>query len=329
MDKYQLQTKSYDFPNPVQFGNDLLIDIPTNLGDLIHKLYIKVQFPNLSSNVIPYAGCFIVKMFELRHGASVIERVYDDNLLFHFQYTSGIGRQSGYQQLVGGPNNTPLPEYIIPLLLSNENAYPMNIPLSVRVLLNDSSVFMSPVYTGYVQMSLVVESVYLNYSITQPLRYLVKNFQRLEFIIQPNETSVQLVVYFVNDVKELYWVIYQNKGTYLDDLVSLELLFSGITHIDSEVGTNMYLKVIEPLEKHGIVPTVPIYSYSFAIDSNSKQPSGEFNLTQIPYQTHKIQVSSSPYRRTIVLYAESYNICTIDNGELTMSFVMNESGFKK
>jgi hypothetical protein len=87
-----------------------------------------------------------------------------------------------------------------------------------------------------------------------------------------------------------------------------------------DVGTPLFLRVIQGLEFHTRVPNYYFYLYSFSLDPESRIPSGGVNLSRIQNQILKLNLNSSATNRNIRVYAVNYNYIYVHEGSATILF---------
>jgi hypothetical protein len=207
-----------------------------------------------------------------------------------------------------------------------------------RVKFKSANEFTILNWTLPVQVNLFVDYVYVtkaerDYMKKTPMNYLAKTWQRVEFTVSANETDVSVLTDFVHSVKEIFWII-QNDGTssynYLnnggDQLVNLQLTLNGSDVIKSEFGTPLYLRVIQPLEYHTRTPDRSFYMYSFAIDPEHKDATGEINMSLVSRQLHTLTLTPCPYSRSLRIYALGYNVISVKDGDLQAINTIHEGG---
>jgi hypothetical protein len=195
-----------------------------------------------------------------------------------------------------------------------------------RVVFNPSSTFTTSIYTKSIQVDLFVEYVYLSqperdWFMQHELVYLTHSFQRLQFKIPVSTTQTIYTYYtdFVNDVKELFWVIQSEAASnvydYGNHLVNLQLTLNNQDFITNDYASAQYLHVLQPLQYHTRVPTGNYYMYSFALEPENDQPTGEMNMTNITRQQHSLTLTASPSEtRNLRIYAHSYNLFRVKDG---------------
>lgn len=188
-------------------------------------------------------------------------------------------------------------------------------------------IYYNLVYTKPIQVDLFVEYVYVtqaerDYLTSHELIYTTESFQRMQFRVPPltTQSSVQFLTSFVNDVKELYWVIQSDAASNVydygttDQLVNLQLTLNTIDRITPDYATAQYLRVIQGLQFHTRVPNGRYYMYSFALEPEMNDPSGEINMTNITRQQHTLTLTPSASARSVRLYALSYNLFSVSKG---------------
>jgi len=324
------------WPYPVHFGDDTKIPVPPN-GDIINELLLRIVWPS-KDPVNTSVATAMIDFIEIQYKEDVIERIYGENIFIQNDLTVPDGKRKGLQALVGIDTTTPLTEYYLHLPFTIK--FPicaLDEPPTLRVVFNKSNKFMSVPYNGILDLELITDYIFLSeierdYFMTQPLEYLTTSYQRLQFIIDPSETEINIVTSFVNDVKELFWIIQDSDATdmykYNYDLKDLTLSFNGVEFLSKNVANGTYLSITQPLEYHTRTPKSNIYVYSFALNPEHPQPSGEVNMSYVFNQNHRINLLPSAKMRYLRLYAHSYNVATIENGQVTMLHTTNEHGFK-
>jgi hypothetical protein len=101
----------------------------------------------------------------------------------------------------------------------------------------------------------------------------------------------------------------------MDHLTSLQFQVDGNDLIPEELGTPLFLRVIQPMDYHTRTPTRTIfYIYSLCIDPENIEPTGTINLGRIQKQFLTVNVVPSTQRRLLRVYTRSYNIFSSDNG---------------
>jgi len=340
--QFSRQTIRLQFPKDVHWGDDITVWI-AKVGDLAHSMYLRVTWPtDAPTTVQPSAGTAMIDRIELSYKDQLIERIYGENLYMLGDIKVPQAKQSALSNLVGTGTTTALSSYHIPLpFLILKKGLPL-IALKeapkFRVVFNPSSTFTTSIYTKSIQVDLFVEYVYLS----QPERdwfkknelvYLTYSFQRLQFKIPVSTTQTIYTYYtdFVNDVKELFWVIQSEAASNVYDygshLVNLQVTFNNQDFITRNYATAQYLHVLQPLQYHTRVPTGNYYMYSFALEPENDQPTGEMNMTNITRQQHSLTLTASPSEtRNLRMYAHSYNLFRVKDGDGVTLNPLREGG---
>jgi hypothetical protein len=320
MERFSMKTQQFSFAYPVSLGQDISIPLPP-YGQYINSVFIRM--PNtFTGNVIQSFGTFVYDTIELKSGDNVIERLYGETEFINNELSIPLQRRPGLSKIVGNLEeySAPLSEYYIPIPITIKP--PTSIPLSIHMILQDPSHIMTVPYIQTLNIYILVEYIYTLY-VPTAYKYLTRHYQRLLFTINPHETTLKIITSFTNYIKELFWVI--GAVPYNDDIIDLSLMLGDVEYLSRTVANNTYLSVIQPYQYHTRVSNTSIYSYSFALFPEKKILSGEMiSATQI----HQINVVPRNYKRTLTIYADTYNICTINGSNISMMYETNASGFK-
>lgn len=178
--------------------------------------------------------------------------------------------------------------------------------------------------------------------------YLITQIQGIELSIPANEVYTEVPktirTYFKNPVKEFYIVVQNDtfrprnpndsdttvndyfrftgsNNQNLDNLKSLELLFNGNQRIDNLIADSLYLRIVQPLQSHTKSPNRYIYNYSFCIDAENYQPTGQVNFSRIKDVLFNLFLNPSFAQvRNVRLYVKSYNVLRIESGMAGLLF---------
>lgn len=343
--QFSRQSIRLQFPKNVRWGDDITIWI-SKTGDIARNMYLRVMWPaDAPTTVQPSCGTAMIDRVELSYRDQLIERIYGENLYMLGDISVTQVKQLALSNLVGTGTTSNLASYHIPLPFSILNK---GLPLialdeapKLRVVFQQSTFFTTTNYKKPIDVSLFVEYVY----ISQPERdwftkheitYLTQSFQRVQFQIDPTTTtsSYALMTEFVNDVKELFWVIQSSAASNVydygttDHLASLQLTLNGIDRITPDYATPMYLRIVQPLQYHTRIPTGKYYMYSFALEPEELDPTGEINMTNITRQLHTLVLNSHASSRFIRIYALAYNVFRVKDGNGTSLYNLQEAGTK-
>ena len=335
VDKVQFENGS------LVLGTESYIELPRS-GDLITEMYLKVFFPvSLTSVVLEEsAGTLLIDYVDLYIGSELIERIYGEFIALKYDIEVPQGKQPALLGLIGKGTTVAASSYTIPLPFSIlEKGIPIcafKEPVTFRIVTNPSATFtVPPIYvTEPITSFLHVEYTYLGqkeieYIRKTPQIHLVEQVQLAEFSAPSSATAVRCNLGFVNVVKELYFVIQNDTAIGYDftasanveQISSLELFFNSTERISTDVGTPLFLRVIQGLEFHTRVPSYYFYMYSFSLDPESRRPSGGVNMSRIQNQILKLNLNpSSGSSRAIRVYAINYNFLEVKDGSAKILF---------
>jgi len=334
---FSLEMYELQFGYDVHFGDDATIEI-SDMADIAHTMYLRIQWPSDAPTIVqPSAGTAMIQRVELLYDHDVIERIYGENLYMLNDLTVEQSEQPALSNLVGTNITSNLAVYYIelpfawssqgiPLLAMDQNP-------EVRIVFNKSNTFTTSNYTKPIRATLMVDYV----DVTEPerkwfkenvLSYPVTYWQRLQFKLPAITASTSYTFYtnFVNDVKELFWVIQSEQASNVydygstDHLVNIRLNLNKRDYLTTDFATPTYLRSLQGLEYHTRVPDGRFYMYSLCTSPEDVQPSGEINMTRFERQQHDVTLALHPYRRNISLYAWSYNVVTVQNGIVTLLY---------
>ena len=222
-------------------------------GDIARTMYLRVTWPtDAPTTVQPSAGTAMIDRVELSYKDQLIERIYGENLYMLGDTRVPQAKQLALSTMVGTSTTSNLASYHIPMHFSIlEKGLPL-IALDeapkFRVVFKPSTFFTSgPVYTKPIQVDLFVEYVYVtqaerDYLTSHELIYTTESFQRMQFRVPPSATqsSVQFLTSFVNDVKELYWVIQSDDASNVYNYSTQKTSLTGFTALDGASTDNSY-----------------------------------------------------------------------------------------
>jgi hypothetical protein len=342
--QFARQTIRLQFPKDIHWGDDMTVWI-AKTGDIARTMYLRVTWPtDAPTTVQPSAGTAMIDRVELSYKDQLIERIYGENLYMLGDTRVPQAKQAALTYMVGTGQTSNLASYHIPMPFS---ILKKGLPLialdeapKFRVVFKPSTFFTNGLaYTKPIQVDLFVEYVYVtkaerDYLTSHELIYTTESFQRMQFRVPSlsTQSSVQFLTSFVNDVKELYWVIQGDNASNVydygttDQLVNLQLTLNSIDRITPDYATAQYLRVIQGLEFHTRVPNGRYYMYSFALEPELNEPSGEINMTNINRQQHTLTLTSSASARSVRIYALSYNLFSVSKGNGVSLYTLQEGG---
>ena len=171
---------------------------------------------------------------------------------------------------------------------------------------------------------------------------------KVDTLNQCNVHEVKLSI--INPVKELFFVIrdrFDNDPGTVNDFATpyqycanqfidthgfftssehvkqIELEFDGETILDEVTGNIIHLRAIQPAKHHSRTTVYRrFYMYSFALEPESIQPSGQLNFSYVKNQIARIGLFNYTTNKDkqLRVYAQSYNILRVENGICTLLF---------
>lgn len=348
-EKYEGSSLFASRVDKVQFNNDTLvlggenvIELPRS-GDLITEMYLKIFLPpNLRVREVEESvGTLIIDHVELYIGSTLIERIYGEFIAMKYDIEVPQGKQQALTGLIGKGTQVAASSYTIPLPFSLlEKGIPIcafKEKVTFRIITNRTATFTIPPVDIVEPVSsyLHVEYTYLgqkeiDYIRKTPQIHILEQIQLAEFAAPLGALNVRCNLGFSNIVKELFFVIQNETAIGYDFLAdntsnvqqiqSLEFFFNSTERISSEIGTPLFLRVIQSLEFHTRVPEYYFYLYSFSLDPESRRPSGGVNMSRIQNQILKLNLNPSASARVIRVYAVNYNFFQVANDSATILF---------
>jgi hypothetical protein len=346
-EKYEGSSLFSSRVDKVQFDNDALvpgsenyIELPRS-GDLITEMYLKIFLPPslLNTSVEDSVATLFIDHVELYIGSTLVERIYGEFIALKYDIEVPQGKQPALTSLIGKGTTVAASSYTVPLPFSIlEKGVPIcafKEPVTFRIVTNRTNTFTVPPIDIYdpVTAYLHVEYTYLGqkeieYIRKTPQIHVVEQVQLAEFAAPSGSPAVRCNLGFSNIVKELYFVVQNDTAlgydflasTGVEQIGSLELLFNSTERISTDIGTPLFLRVIQGLEFHTRVPGYYFYMYSFSLDPESRRPSGGVNLSRIQNQILKLNLNPSASSRAIRVYAINYNFLEVKDGSATILF---------
>ncbi len=322
------------FDTQVKFGGESVVQIPKR-GEMISNLYLKFTTPQLNAAICDSAMTYMIEYVELYMNGQLIERLYGEFIEMMNDLRTPQGKQSTLQYLTGkvypATSATLNPVYTIPLPFTclRKGLEMNNSFIEFRVILKSSTTFtINPVvrWTQPLNIQLLVEYVYLSIKLKRDIQ-VFEQVQRVQFIAPVGVNNVRLQLGLMNPVKE-FFVVVQNTGAFgydfttdgnfsidqnsytngtTEQLSNLVLKFNNVERISKDIGSPLFLRVIQPMEYHTRVPDRKFYMYSFSLDPDNPVPSGQVNMSRISNQILELTLNPSSQSRFIRVYAVNYN----------------------
>lgn len=172
-----------------------------------------------------------------------------------------------------------------------------------------------------------------------PKEYLITQNQQNIFVVPKGEDTAKFKLDFTNLVKELYFVI-QSKGARVFDydnyrqttdegqlvlyehLRYLTLTLDGTDVLNEYTGAITFVKAVQAAIHHAKTQLIRrFYSYSFALEPEKHEPTGQVNFSVIKDQLLGLNLNKNTLQdREVRVYARSYNILRVDEGKGKLIF---------
>ena len=172
-----------------------------------------------------------------------------------------------------------------------------------------------------------------------PKDYLITQNQLNTFLVPKGQDVFKCKLSFTNLVKELYFVI-QSEGARVFDydnyrqtdpdgklvqyehLKHLTLALDGTDVLTAKTGGVVFLKAVQAAIHHAKTQLIRrFYSYSFALEPEKAQPTGQVNFTVIKDQNLELTLNRNTLQnRQLRVYARSYNVLRVVGGNARVIF---------
>ena len=172
-----------------------------------------------------------------------------------------------------------------------------------------------------------------------PKDYLITQNQLNSFLVPKGQDTFKCKLSFTNLVKELYFVI-QSEGARVFDfdnyrqtdldgrlvqyehLKHLTLTLDGSEVLTEKTGKVVFLKAVQAAIHHAKTQLIRrFYSYSFALEPEKAQPTGQLNFTVIKDQNLGLTLNRNALQdRQVRVYARSYNVLRVAGGKARVIF---------
>ena len=320
---FAIESIEQTFNGTVDFGRKVSCTVSRN-GDLIHKVYLQVDLPQLTNTNstigslqwVNNIGHVMIDEVSIEIGGQTIDKHYGDWLNIWNELTQTAEKEAGYEDMIGAtttPADTiaartlyiPLqfwfcrnPGLALPLIALQYHEVKFNIsfrPASECYILNDLATANTPSITN---ASLYVDYIYLDtderrqFSQVQH-EYLIEQLQYTGAESFSN-ASVKSKLALNHPCKELVWVVQPNSNATAKAWADYS--YTGAdTIVDAKLQLNGhdrfsvrkagYFNLVQPYQHHTRIPSAGIYVYSFALNPEQHQPSGTVNMSRIDNAT--------------------------------------------
>lgn len=336
--------------------------IPTDLGDLVKNIYLKVSLTVTSESLYRYFYDFI-DYADFKIGGQIIQRLSGEMMYNIVTLTSGTNEietlnKNTYTGSTAGKVflYVPLPFYFyndisrcVPLCALNKHR--VSVDLKFRKFFGATIINLTYV-TYYIKLDQREKIMFtdsdLQYTITQVQCFEEKNISKESFLYKQK-------LNFINPVRELFFLCspgvsrvrtsggadffdtdysYNNstdptsfRPDWIPHMSNIKLFFNGEIAVDLH---EQYMSAMVPTTKY-LYPMKFIqrygYLYSFAENPMNNYNTGSVNMSRIRDQTVHINFESTILSgtRSIRIYAVSYNVLRVRDGLGGLMFFSNNN----
>ena len=100
----------------------------------------------------------------------------------------------------------------------------------------------------------------------------------------------------------------------LDQLATLQLDFNSEMRISPDVASPLYLRILQPMQCHTKSPDRMFYTYSFALQPENPDPTGQVNMSRIITKLLTVTSVPSTVSRELRVYAMNHNVLRVRGG---------------
>ena len=331
---FSMESIRQTFNGAADFDRKVTCTVSRN-GDLIHRVYVQVELPQLSGNNFynAWAGHKLIKSVEVEIGGQRIDKHYGDWLHIWNELSQTAGHWDGYKAMVEGDSdfNGNLSEdadkaartLYIPLQFWFCRNPGLALPLIAlqyhEVKINVEFGAASTVATGtsapkMKSADLYVDYIYLDTDERRRFAQVTHEYliEQLQFTGDESMSS-KVKLNFNHPVKELIWAEYDSdKELTGSSYTSAFLQLNG--HDRSSSRPASYYQLVQPYQHHERVPTDgKISVYSFALKPEEHQPSGTCNMSRIDNATLVLDGTLTT-TNNLKVFAVNYNVLRIMSG---------------
>lgn len=286
------------FPKNVFMNTETNITIPKS-GDIVKKIRLVMSVSTANT-----LGEKIINECELIQNGKTIEKIYGDFLHVDNLIKTPIEKRDTLDKLLC--KNNPGTVYLeIPF-----KEFFMNSDTVIRILFGQGNSKVD----GY----LLVDYSLISNPPTFPFFQKVRQIQKLSIACK-SSSRVTTDVYLVGPVYELYFTVTDSNGNLIDLIKNIRFLNGSNERFNL---TGDYLRLLEPMKRHGRIAPQPVYTYSFAINPEEEIPNGQTFLKENQRFVFDLYDNDSEY--TITIYAQSHNFYYATQSNTTPVFESHE-----
>ena len=337
---FSMESIEQTFNGLADFNKKVTCTISRN-GDLIHRIYLQVEFDSaVSGNIQEYAGHKLIKSVEIEIGGQRIDKHYGDWLHIWNELTQTAGHWNGYKAMVGssGVDDSegvavvgdskvlfvPLqfwfcrnPGLALPLIALQYHEVKINLEFAeASAVYTDSTTS-----TSLKSASLYVDYIYLDTDERRRFAQVSHEYliEQLQFT-GDESAQPKIKLNFNHPVKEIVWVEKDDNsspvGEYVSSYAAAKLQLNG--HERFSARKPEYFQLVQPFQHHERIPvdddgvSTGINVYSFALKPEEHQPSGTCNMSRIDNAT--LNLESIDSNNIVKVFAVNYNVLRVMSG---------------
>jgi len=341
---FSMEAIEQTFNGAADFGKRVTCTVSRN-GDLMHKVYLQVTVPALSSGTyVKDLGQALIKFAEVEIGGQRIDKHYGDWMHIWNELSQETGKKAGYNDMIGaalGANSAETDLYIplefwfcrnpglaLPLIALQYHEVKINIEFrALSELTTTAALSLSAA-------SLYVDYIYLDTDERRRFAQVSHEYliEQVQFTGDESVSSVsnKIKLNFNHPCKELVWVVQRDASVDADPdggrfdytdgtenpVLIAKLQLNGHDRFSERMGR--YFNLVQPYQHHTNVPKTGINVYSFGLKPEEHQPSGTCNMSRIDNATLQLTLTAATVAgdadAKVRVYATNYNVLRIMSG---------------
>lgn len=366
---FSVESLPITFEGDVDFGKRFTCVIPKK-GDLLSSLILEVTLPRITptgtdTSWVNSIGHAMIKEMTLEIGGVEVDKHTGEWMEIWSSLTLGESKRTGFYNMIGkqqaftdDSQPGPLKLYIplrfwfckdigLSLPLVALQAHDVRITIQMRGLQElffRDSLINNPNQTVPIPITkpeIVMFGDYVYLDIEERRRFVSNKHEYLIEQIQINpptsisasDSLANITLNFNHAVKELVWVVKQNRmadthewfnfsslpqnasGIRTDNINNAIIRFDGYDRFPRRDAS--YFRLVQPWQRHTSIPDDFIYLYSFSLRPEDSQPSGSFNASRINNVVLSFDMNRVAALRqdcTVSVYAVTHNVLRIVAG---------------
>ena len=296
MERKCSQSIKIPFPIKVFYGTDVIVNLPRS-GNMIKNIRLVMDF-DTNNNTL---GERILEKADFLSGEEILETVYGEFIHVENNFKVPIEKADTLDELLC--TTSPGRLYMkIPFQCTSVDdgffIFEKNTP-KVRLLFNNSNENVE------LKNAFLMVDYYVTENVPKtPYVQKIKQVQRFTSVVANGTTSVNMHVYAVGSVYELFFTVKDSStGEYVDAINNVTLFFGEKERFNL---SGYYLRYIEPMKRYGTHIAEPMYMYSFCNSPHvTNIPSGSTHFHENSF--FKIDLFGNESTYEITIWAQSHN----------------------